>query len=62
MPVYRFYYLDSAGHIAGPPTIGDFADDRAAGEAAKALVNEKAIEIWEGPRVVARIAPKHPDR
>jgi hypothetical protein len=62
MPVYRFYYLDADGHISGPPTVGDFADDRAASEAAQALANEKSIELWEGPRVVARLAPKHPDR
>jgi hypothetical protein len=27
MPAYRFYYVDSDGHI-GPPTVAEFKDDR----------------------------------
>jgi hypothetical protein len=58
MPIYRFYSVSSDGHIAAPPVVAEFPDDRAAIEAAKDLLNEKAIEVWEGPRVVIRLAPK----
>jgi hypothetical protein len=62
MTAYRFYFLDSAGHVAGPPDIVECADDRAAIEAAKALVNGKAIEVWEMARIVIRLEPKRPER
>jgi hypothetical protein len=58
MTAYRFYSLDSDGHIAEPPTVAEFPDDRAAIEAAKALLNGKAIEVWEMARVVIRLAPR----
>lgn len=58
MPAYRFYYINPDGHIAGPPTVAVFTDDRAAIEAAEALLGDKSIEVWEAARVVIRLAPK----
>jgi hypothetical protein len=60
MPLYRFYYVNLDGHITEPPRIVDFPNDRAAINAAEALVNDKVVEIWAGPRVVIRLAPKPP--
>ena len=58
MRAYRFYFLNSDGHIAGPPTVAEFEDDRRAIEAAEALLDRKAIEVWELARVVIRLEPK----
>jgi hypothetical protein len=56
MPAYRFYYVDSVGHIAEPPIVAEFPDDRGAIEAAKALLDRKTIEV---ARVIIRLEPKH---
>jgi hypothetical protein len=58
MRLYRFYYVNSDGHITEPPRIADFPDDQTAIEAAEALLNDKAIEVWDGGRVVIRLEPK----
>ena len=58
MPLYRFYYVNSDGHITEPPRIADFRGDRAAIEAAEALLDDKAIEVWDRDRVVIRLEPK----
>jgi hypothetical protein len=58
MPLYRFYSIGADDQITGPPAIADLADDRSAIVAAEALLNGKAIEIWDGSRVVIRLAPK----
>ena len=55
MPLYRFYYLNLDGHITEPPKVGDFPDDRAAIKAAETLVTDKAVEVWDGSRVVIRL-------
>jgi hypothetical protein len=58
MTYYRFYHLDSEGDITDPPAVGEFADDHSAIQAAEALLDEKAIEVWDGKRVVIRLEPK----
>jgi hypothetical protein len=58
MTAYRCYCVDSDGHIGGPPAIVECADDRAAIEAAKALVNGRAIEVWDRMRRVIRLEPQ----
>jgi hypothetical protein len=58
MPLYRFYYMNSDGHITVPPRVADYPDDRAAIKAAEALVADKAIEVWDGGRVIIRLEPK----
>jgi hypothetical protein len=59
MRAYRFYFLDSAGHIARPPMIVECEDDRAAIESAKQFVDGKAIEVWDEGRIVVRLEPVH---
>ena len=61
MPPYRFYAVNSDGHITEPPKVADFVGDRAAIAAAKALIADKAIELWAGPRVVIKLGPKRRD-
>jgi hypothetical protein len=60
MTPYRFYLFESDGHIAGPPRVVEFPDDRAAIQAAEALLDGKAIEVWDRARVVIRLEPKQP--
>lgn len=60
MLTYRFYRLDSDGHITGPPTVAELLDDRAAVEAGEAFLDGKAIEIWQLTRMVVRLQPKRP--
>ena len=60
MHMYRFYYLGSDGHIAGAPVVVEFPDDRVAIEAAEALLDRRAIDVWELARVVVRLEPKQP--
>jgi hypothetical protein len=50
--------VDPDGHVGGPPAIIECADDHAAIEAAKALVNGNAIEVWDRMRRVIRLEPK----
>jgi hypothetical protein len=57
MPQYRIFTLRDDGHIAGPSDIIDCLDDRAAVREAKQTLNEKAIEIWDGPRRIAKLDP-----
>jgi hypothetical protein len=57
MPDYRVYALNKAGRIAGAPTVITCDEDQAAIEAAKLLIAEQEIEVWEGARIVARIEP-----
>jgi hypothetical protein len=58
---YRLYFLDSDGHITSPPAIVRCEDDRAAIMSAEQLLEGKAIEIWQGARLITRIQPKHPE-
>ena len=53
MTLYRFYCLGPDGHITEPPTVPDFPDDRAAIEAAEALV--------EAPQIGDNREPPLPD-
>jgi hypothetical protein len=57
MLAYRFYFLESDGHIIGPPTISECEDDQAAIATAKTLLHRKAIEIWEQARLISRLDP-----
>jgi hypothetical protein len=46
------------GHIAGPPTVIDCADDQEAVQAAENLVDGHALEGWDSARFVVRIESK----
>jgi hypothetical protein len=54
---YRFYTIRDDGHISGPPRNYDLPNDAAAVKRARLIINEQAIEVWQGERVVASLAP-----
>jgi len=58
MPAYRLYPMSMDGHIAGPPTVIDCADDQEAVQAAEDLANGHALEVWDSARFVVRIESK----
>jgi hypothetical protein len=58
MPDYRFYIVNKDGHIAEPATTHELPNDEAAVQEAKALLDGRIIEIWQGTRVVYRLDPK----
>lgn len=55
MPAYRVYLIAADDHIDGPPKIIECDSDSAAMEQAKRLIDGKTIELWDGPRRVARM-------
>jgi hypothetical protein len=59
MPEYRVYTIDRNGHIAGLPAIIEALDDQAAREKAKLGLNGHTIEVWIGPRRIAKFDPLH---
>lgn len=57
METYRFYFLDGAGHIQQPPIVRELPDDLTAIENAAAVAatdSGRAIEVWQGARLVHR--------
>ena len=59
MPEYRIYTLEKDNRIAGPPDEIDCADDQAAVQEAKKVLDGHAIEVWEKARFVIRLEPDH---
>ena len=57
MLAYRVFTFDEDTHIVGVPAIIECENDQAAIEAAKQLLNGKALEIWQLNRRVARLEP-----
>jgi|SRR5271168_1032440 hypothetical protein len=53
---YRVYFVGRDGHFNGLEPIV-CADDAAAIENAKRLVNRHGIELWNGARLVGRLEP-----
>jgi hypothetical protein len=57
MPEYRAYTVGGDGHFIGfEPLV--CANDIEANEKAQRLVNGHDIELWSGPRLVARLEHK----
>ena len=57
MPEYRAYLIDHDGHIKSfEPLV--CADDVAAITTAKRLVDGHDVEVWQGARIVTRLAHK----
>ena len=56
MEEYRAYFVGRDGHFNGFEPIV-CADDAAAIESAKRLVNRHGIELWNGARLVGRLEP-----
>ncbi len=61
MPEYRFYTIAKNGHITKPPQTYDFPSDGVALHEAQTLIDGHDIEIWQGARVVAYLAPDQKD-
>ena len=57
--VYRIYTLEDDDRIKRPPREVICEDDEVALTTAKALLNSRVIEIWQGKRVVARLDPEY---
>lgn len=56
MPNYRIYEVSKDGHIGAPPHVVTCDTDQEAIRRARQLVNGHHVELWEGPRLVTRIA------
>jgi hypothetical protein len=55
MPEYRAYTVGADGHFIGfEPLV--CADDAEATERAQRLVNGHDVELWTGPRLVAKLS------
>ena len=59
MPTYRAYHIKDDKHFAGPPAIIEAADDAAAIEQARQLVDGHDVELWESARFVIGFKRKH---
>ena len=57
MPEYRAYILNRDGHIESFEPI-DCPDDVAAITAAKRLIADYGIELWQGARLVSTLSRK----
>ena len=57
MPEYRAYTVGVDGHFIGFEPIV-CADDAAAVEKAKRLVDGHDVELWSGPRLIIRLERK----
>jgi hypothetical protein len=61
MADYRVFFFDTNGHIAHPPKIVTCdTDGEALAKAAQELLDEHTVEVWEGGRLIAEIAPPRP--
>jgi hypothetical protein len=57
MAQYRIVYITFVGDIETPPEIIECPDDRAAMESAILMTGDRLAEVWEGNRLVIRLAP-----
>ena len=65
MPACCFISFGHDGDVAGPAPVVDCQDDQEAGEEAKQYLDGRAIEVWDGARLVAVIeivSPGNKDR
>lgn len=61
MPIgYRAFSMDDRGRVASAPAIIDAKDDLTAIREAQALATFQAVELWQGSRLVKRIATIQP--
>jgi hypothetical protein len=57
MAEYRIVYITDVGDSETPPEIIDCPDDKAAMENAILLIGDRLAEVWQGDRLVIRLAP-----
>jgi hypothetical protein len=60
VPAYRLYKLRDDHRIAGPSVIIECDSDAEIIAKAKAMQDGLDIEVWDGPRVVARVRASRP--
>jgi hypothetical protein len=58
MPEFRMFLIGQDGHIAGPSVTAVCDDDQEALSKAATLSDDKAVELWSGPRFIIRFDPK----
>ena len=56
MPGYRAFEIDESGHIISVPAPINCNTDQEAILVATKLVDGRAIELWQGPRLITKIA------
>jgi hypothetical protein len=54
MPHYRIYRLADIYHISTPPQIIECANEKDAITKAACVAIRRAVELWDGERLVAR--------
>lgn len=54
---YRAFPVNEKGHLGELPQIIEARDDIDAARQAETLAGWNAVELWEGARLVARVAP-----
>jgi hypothetical protein len=54
MPHYRIYVTTTDGHITAPAALIECDNDQEAIGKAKQFVNGRAVELWEGARLIMR--------
>jgi hypothetical protein len=62
MRQYRLYELDEQNRVFKPARWIDADNDGVATEVAAGLLDGRAIEIWEGTRIVICLKPGKPER
>ena len=60
MPHYRIYSTGADDHISAPPIVVECADDQEAIQKAQQAVNGKAVELWQGERLIVRFPTDEP--
>jgi len=58
MATYRIYLIAGKYHISDPPQLIECAGDEAAIAHATRYFGGHDLEIWQGPRMLKRFAPK----
>ncbi len=57
LETYRYYCLDSAGHLHSAEWF-EAASDEAAVARVEAAHPDALCEIWQGPRLVSKLSPQ----
>jgi hypothetical protein len=55
MPEYRLYLKGADGRILGPAIVIECDDDREAHDKASKTANGKALELWQGSRLILQL-------
>jgi hypothetical protein len=58
MPTYRVFFFDAQHRITLPAKTIDAADDQEAIAKSRQYIDGRDIELWDGPRFIARFPHK----